>query len=124
MKSKTFYKYLFIIWVILLFTLTSIPSLNIPSHKIVGTDKLAHFTFYLIFAFLYVKRSNITKLARTVNKLSLMALSIPLIDELHQIPIQGRNFSIYDILADILGFFVIIVILKIKLLKSTNLVKS
>ena len=43
-----------------------------------------------------------------------LAAIIPLTDELHQIPIRGRDFSVFDIMADLLGFLLIIWIFRNK----------
>jgi len=94
-------------------TLTSIPKLQTPSSDIFKLDKVAHFGVYLVFAYLLVKihRSDQKILLR---KLLLLALLIPVLDEVHQIPIPGREFSLYDIIADMAGFAVIFVLTKAK----------
>ena len=100
------YKIAFIVWSAAIVTLSSIPSLSVTKSPVIGMDKIAHFTEYLVFAFLFVKMHND---ARTgVKRLLILACIIPLLDELHQIPIPGRDFSFYDILADTWGFLVVI----------------
>jgi len=115
-KKLTLYRYFFVIWSVMLFTLTSIPKLSTPSTGMLEIDKLAHFVVYLVFAYLLVKILN--KDQRSIKKiLILTALTIPLIDELHQIPIPGREFSIYDIIADMIGFAVILILVSSNRLK-------
>lgn len=116
--KNSHYKYLFIIWTVILFTLTSWPSLNAPSMPIGFADKIAHFVFYLIFALLFVKMKKHQPYAKTLRQLCILALIVPLLDELHQIPIPGRQFSIYDIFADIFGMSVVIVYYYIRELRS------
>ncbi len=103
--TKKVYKYLFVIWSIVLFTLTSLPSLTLPKKDEIGIDKLAHLIFYFIFAFLFVKSYQNTK--KATQKLLYLTAFIPLLDELHQIPISGRYFSFWDILADVTGMLIV-----------------
>jgi VanZ family protein len=102
------YKYLFYIWLITIFTLTSWPTLALPSHNILGLDKLAHFAVYLVLAFLMLKKDN----SIIKKQHYFWAVLIPTLDELHQIPIPGRYFDISDIAADLLGFAVIFVLIR------------
>jgi VanZ family protein len=103
-----------------LFTLTSYPKLPTPETGITNIDKLAHFSFYFIFALLFILMHDPASLNQTLRKLLKLALILPLIDELHQIPIPGRTFSIWDLLADLLGFSLVFLIFKIRLSKSNN----
>lgn len=118
MKSKKLlvYRLLFISWSITILVLTSLPKLKTPAAGILAFDKLAHFFVYLVFAWLYVKisRQEFPQMFRT---LMLLALIIPFADELHQIPIPGREFSIFDVIADMLGFLVILILLRQRLIK-------
>ncbi|RLC50596.1 MAG: hypothetical protein DRI23_03780 [Candidatus Cloacimonadota bacterium] len=114
MKKRKLYRILFIIWSLILFTLTSYPKLSVPSVHIINFDKLAHAFVYLIFAWLFMLMHDQLNLARIVKRLTLLAAIIPLADELHQIPIPGRFFSIWDIVADLIGFSIIILIYRKK----------
>ena len=60
------------------------------------------------------------ELPKTIKKLYLLAVLVPLLDELHQIPIPGREFSVYDIFADFLGFLVIILIYRSRKKKTSD----
>ena len=109
MRSK-FFTVLFVIWIIVILTLTSIPKLHVPlADKIFNFDKLAHLAVYAILAFLFTKMNRHKGRKQNATSLIYMMLTIPLLDELHQIPIPGRTFSYYDILADVLGFVIIII---------------
>ncbi|MDN5353715.1 MAG: VanZ like family [Candidatus Cloacimonadota bacterium] len=102
------YRYLFYIWLVTIITLTSWPTLALPSHKILGIDKLAHFSVYLVLAFLMLKKDN----SVVRKKHYFLAVIIPVLDELHQIPIPGRYFDFSDIVADLLGFAIIFLLIK------------
>lgn len=91
-----------------IFALTSWPTLALPSTKIIGIDKLAHFAVYLVLAYLMLKKDN-----SVVKKYHyFLAVLIPFLDELHQIPIPGRYFDISDLAADLLGFAVIFLLFR------------
>lgn len=114
MKNK-YYKIAFYIWAGVIFTLTSIPKLQSPLDDSLNIDKLAHFIVYMIFAYLFMKMFDTKQYIHKLKLLSVLAIIIPIFDELHQIPIPGRSFSYYDILADFLGFLIVIIYFKIKL---------
>ncbi|KQC11819.1 MAG: hypothetical protein APR54_02720 [Candidatus Cloacimonas sp. SDB] len=112
-KKLMIYRIIFICWTVIIFTLTSIPKLKSPASDIIEIDKLAHFGVYFVFAYLLVRISRRDERG-VIKILILTALIIPVLDELHQIPIPGREFCIFDIIADIAGFAAVIFLLKIK----------
>ncbi len=114
MKNK-YNKIAFYIWAGVVFTLTSIPKLQSPLDDSLNIDKLAHFIVYMIFAYLFMKMFDTKQYIQKLKLLCVLAVIIPIFDELHQIPISGRSFSYYDILADFLGFLTVIIYFKIKL---------
>ncbi len=122
--KKKYYKIAFYIWVGVVFTLTSIPKLQTPINDTLNIDKLAHFTVYMIFAYLFMKMFSQDQYIQKLKLLSILAVLVPIFDELHQIPIQGRCFSYYDILADFLGFLTVIIYFKIKLKRSKLIFNS
>lgn len=111
------FKIAFYVWVFILFTLTSIPKLQTPINESLNIDKLAHFFVYLVFAYLFIKMFNVKIQYQKLKILSILAVLVPVFDELHQIPIPGRSFSFLDILADLLGFLTVIIYFRIKLKK-------
>jgi len=119
MNRKLIFRVLFILWTATIITLTSIPKMQSPVGDIIGSDKVAHFTVYLIFAWLFLKMHGKDVNRRILNRLILLAVGIPILDELHQIPIPGRQFSVWDMLADFIGFSIIILIYNRKL-KAIN----
>lgn len=112
------YRFLFYFWLVIIFILTSYPTLPPLHDKLVSIDKVGHFAVYFILAFFYMKKEQRNNISKTFNKILLLAIFLPIIDELHQIPIPGRDFSFLDILADYCGFLIIIIIFKIKAGKS------
>ncbi len=116
--KKNYFKIAFYIWAVILFTLTSIPKLHSPIDDSLNIDKLAHFIVYLIFAHLFMKMFDKNQYLKKLKLLTILAILIPIFDELHQILIPGRSFSYFDILADFLGFLTIIIYYKLKLKRS------
>lgn len=121
---KKYFKIAFYVWVVILFTLTSIPKLQSPLDDSLNIDKLAHFIVYMIFAYLFMKMFEQDQYIQKLKLLSILAVIIPIFDELHQIPIPGRSFSYFDILADFLGFLTVIIYFKIKLKRSKLIFNS
>ena len=116
--NRRLYRILFIFWSALLLTLTSYPKLSAPPIGITSFDKFAHFFFYFVFALFFVKMHDPAAMKTTLNKTLILALIVPLADELHQIPIPGRDFSIWDIAADLLGIGLVLMIFRFRLKKT------
>jgi len=116
-RTKT-YRFLFYFWLVIIFILTSYPTLPPLHDKLVSIDKVGHLVVYCILAFFYMKKEQRNNISQTFKKILLLAIFLPIIDELHQIPIPGRDFSFLDILADFCGFLIIIIIFKIKARKE------
>ncbi|MCF7859062.1 MAG: VanZ family protein [Candidatus Cloacimonetes bacterium] len=115
MMNKNYYKVTFYIWLLVILTLTSLPKLHTPLDDSLNVDKLGHLFVYLIFAYLFMKMHREDQYRAKLKLLIIFAVVLPFVDELHQIPIPGRTFSFYDILADFLGFSIVITIYSIKL---------
>ena len=126
MIKKKFYTVAFIVYAVIVFTLSSYPRLNIPislHSKFLEIDKLGHFLQYFLFAFLYYKfRLHRGVAVRDVLiELFFLGFIVPLLDELHQIPIPGRTFEWFDVLADVLGVYCfMVVVLGLRRLRMTN----
>jgi len=116
--KKRYFKFAFYVWTVILFTLTSIPRLQSPINDSLNVDKLAHFGVYLIFAYLFMKMFDTNQYILKLKLLTVLAVIIPISDELHQLLIPGRSFSYFDILADFLGFLAVIIYYKLRLKRS------
>ncbi|MDY0127085.1 MAG: VanZ family protein [Candidatus Cloacimonadaceae bacterium] len=107
-----------ILWMLLIWTVSSLPAKDLPSVDIWGFDKLAHLGIYLIWGILAVlflsKRKSST--AVVCFSFSLMLL-IAALDEYHQHYIPGRQVSGYDLLANATGLalpFILYIVFKAK----------
>ena len=110
MKNKEkLYFIIFCSYLILILSVSSYPSLKIPTSDKLSTDKVAHFFEYFVMTVLYFKMRK----EKGKNLISLKGVIFlylfPILDELHQIFIPGRQFSYYDMLANILGVSSIII---------------
>ena len=91
-------------WVLLTFTLTSIPNPDFgPSFP--GEDKIAHFLFYGVSGFLFVlwRREAGEGAARAALSAALFGLLLGAVDEFHQQWIPGRSMDLLDWAADAAG---------------------
>lgn len=98
---------IFVVWALLLFTLTSYPKLTTGAPDIIGIDKVAHFVMYFVFALLFMRMRKKINPKPQLRYLLFLSVIVPTVDELHQIPIAGRTFSVWDIVADVMGFLVV-----------------
>lgn len=96
-----------LIWILLIWTLSSLPSQNLPSVKILGFDKLAHFGIYFVWGLLVNLwlGSQRYRVERILFIYCLMFL-IAAADEAHQRYIPGRTVVVYDLIANSLGLLV------------------
>jgi len=99
---------IFITYSLLVFIVSSIPDLPQPDFidTIISADKIAHCLQYFLFSYLYYlfrKSRNVPKKAILIE-IFFLGVMIAIFDELHQKPL-GRNFSYWDAVADLVGFF-------------------
>lgn len=107
-NKKKVFSLIFISYSLTVFTVSSIPRLNVPNlPDNISADKIAHFFQYLFFCIIYNKfRSSWDVSSKDILlELFFLGILISIFDELHQIPIPGRQFSWFDVIADLLGFF-------------------
>ena len=93
-------------YVLLIFVVSSIPSLTAPGPEFVPKDKIAHFAEYFILGVLLFKGIGWTvspSRAATFGFLLAVGASIGALDELYQSFVPGRMMSVYDWCADAAG---------------------
>jgi VanZ family protein len=106
MKKNNLYLLLFILWMLLVLIFSSIPSSRIPDLHINFSDKLLHVGQYFIAGLLLFFYS--TSRTYTLRKLELSFTYLAvfsILDELHQLFIQGRSVCIWDATANVTGVF-------------------
>ncbi len=110
------YKYPAIVWAVVIFLLSSVPSSEIPKLEILSHDKLIHETIFFIFG-VFVYRALDPGIASHVFnwKRALVSFAIVvgygILDELHQHFVPGRTPDIYDALADATGGLISLVVM-------------
>lgn len=86
------------------------PSINVSMIFFDGFDKVAHFIVYFLYGLSvqFFVVSWFTKSRKTTQIILavLISLAFASIDEFHQSYIYGRDASLYDLLADIIGIAV------------------
>ena len=93
-------------YVLLIFVVSSIPSLTAPGPEFVPKDKIAHFAEYFILGVLLFKGIGWTvspSRAATFGFLLAVGASIGALDELYQSFVPGRMMSVYDWYVDAAG---------------------
>ena len=107
---RPFSRYLLILWLIIMITLSSLP--NIPTLKIhtakadIRIDYLIHFLEYgvlTLLCFLTFTGEDFRMDFLKALKLMIMLILFALLDEYHQKFIPGRSFNYSDILSNLTG---------------------
>lgn len=114
--KSIFFKYWlpFIIWAMIMITISSLPSSSLPTLGIEFGDKIVHLFEYLIFCLLFIRA-----LKNSLIEINYLMIIYPigilfaLIDELHQYFIPGRYVQMNDLLANWLGILIGPIVFKI-----------
>ncbi|MBU2589738.1 MAG: VanZ family protein [Nanoarchaeota archaeon] len=107
MKFKTFIFYWLpvLLYSGLIFYLSSL-SKPIPDVLLVEfsySDKLLHIIEYFILAFLVFRLLNFYKVSKAYLYAIILTVLYGITDEIHQLFVPGRFFSVYDIMANSIG---------------------
>lgn len=98
-----------VLWMILIFTLSSFPGNTYPSFLSENFSWLAHFIEYAVLGFLWY---------RALNKRIILVLVICILfsisDEIHQLFVPLRECSIIDIIVDIFGIIFGLIIERVR----------
>jgi VanZ family protein len=93
-------------YVVLIFLVSSIPSLTVPGSRFLFTDKIAHLVEYsLLGALLYRAFGGRLGHSRWLELLFIVVIgaSVGALDEVYQSFVPGRVMSVYDWSADVIG---------------------
>jgi len=111
MNRKNLTTISFFIWLALLLALTSLPHMPWNGPDGLGIDKLGHLSFYAVLTYLYVlMRSARGKARRIPREVLLLMLLLPIFDEAHQLFIPGREVSLLDLAADLIGMALVLLL--------------
>jgi len=103
MRRDRKYTVSLVIWVIIMISLSSFPSLRTPKIDTVSLDKLAHLFEYFVLTILIRLSLAEKKKSGFLKIIIAVILLVPISDEAHQLLIPGREFSLLDVAADIIG---------------------
>ncbi len=109
---KIFLKYRLpaILWAVLIFIASSIPSKALPRLGLFSWDKLLHMGEFGIFGLLLARAFNSWLSVKKMSILVTLTVSTgviwALLDEVHQMFVLGRDANVYDFLADALGVII------------------
>jgi VanZ family protein len=102
-----------ILWALLIFVLSSIPSRNLPPLDVFGMDKIAHCAVYFVLCWLIhrslVQRKRLTMFSSLAIS-AVLAILYGMTDETHQLFVEGRNASLPDLMADATGALMYVLI--------------
>jgi len=103
-----------ILWPVLIFTASSIPSQEIPSSVIFLYDKLLHAGVFGVFCFLIYRAFVLRTPPFSTGKAMLVSVLLTVLygitDEVHQMFVPGRPPEVYDLVADAVGGLVCVLI--------------
>jgi len=112
--SDHFYIVLAILWTFITIWLSLISARTASSFKVwdfIGFDKLAHLGFYAIFCFLW--SMGLRQNSNLKNIPIFFSISFGVLMEICQFYLSnGRSFELYDILANIIGSFLGVILFK------------
>ena len=107
---KPYSKYLFIAWMVIIMTVSSIPKLPVmkieTGRGIIRLDYFIHICEYGSLAFLAFLSFADDKLRLSIKKYALLTaglIAFSLVDEFHQKLIPGRTFNVKDIYSNLTG---------------------
>lgn len=92
-----------VLWVLVLFGVSSIPDLRVPKHDTPGLDKLFHFGEYLVLGVLFARAVGAPAARRALWSGALLGLCVAMLDELYQSTVPGREADVVDAIADVMG---------------------
>ena len=107
-----------ILYALTIISISSLSHLKTPQIRFLAFDKIAHFFEYAIFAYLAVRSfSHISQKIKNNSAFLLTALFIvifAIFDEYFVQTLSRRTSSMYDLLADVIGAFLLLAILWLK----------
>ncbi len=113
-RTMNFLKYHLpvILYALTIITISSWSHLKTPQIRFLAFDKIAHFFEYAIFAFLAVR--SFSHISQKITKSSAFLLTglfiviFALFDEYFVQSLSRRTSSVYDVLADVVGAFLLL----------------
>ncbi len=107
-NNRKYYTIAVILWISALFSATFLPGTDLPEISFKLNDKLIHVIMYLVLSILFLNASWKEKFLKIPKKRIVMTVLmsvgfIAVITEIIQGFIPGRNTSLYDTIANLIG---------------------
>ncbi len=107
-----------ILWALLIFVSSSIPGWVFPHISFPNLDKIVHFCYYFLFAILLARALRFQSYFWDLSRFSLLlafllSTAYGVSDELHQLFVPDRSCDPRDLLADMAGALVAVLVLAI-----------
>lgn len=96
-------------WILMMIAITiesSIKNIKLPDLGITWTDKLAHFCVYGIMGWVLARGMVLSKIKYPFLLAILIGFVFGITDEWHQSFVPGRDSSVFDLMADLIGLLV------------------
>ncbi len=93
----------FVVWLLILFGISSIPDLSVGPDRAPGFDKLLHVGAYSVLGALFGFATRTSRSTRALWTGALVGLGVGTLDELYQSTVPGREVDAFDALADVIG---------------------
>jgi len=93
-------------WIILMIIISiqsSISSIDVPQLGITFMDKILHFIVFGALGLLIIRGMMLSNIKKGFFWTLLIGSAFAILDEWHQLYVPGRDSSIYDFVADLLG---------------------
>lgn len=105
--NQKYLRPMLLIWVTIIFTVSSLPADRIPVLDGINVDKLLHIAVYYVLGCLLLWNHKAGLLGSfTRYQVLLAAIIFASLDEAHQSVIPNRSVSVYDLAANMAGLFI------------------
>ena len=104
--NKRLLKILLILWLGIIWFVSSLPGDSLPKLETINIDKFAHVFVYFVLSILMLvnyRKGNFGNMS--IREVFLAAVILASLDESHQVFIINRSVSVFDLLANLAGIF-------------------
>jgi VanZ family protein len=117
-----------IIWACLIFIESSIPGERFPDVPVFNADKLVHLCIYFVFCFFshraFTHQQKFPLIVRHSLVFSVvLTLLYGISDECHQYFVPGRSSDVFDVMADLAGGILCVVVISMLMRRRMSLKK-
>jgi len=111
---KYTFRIILIAWTVFMLAVSSIEELRIAPLEMTAADKVMHVIEYAIWSLLFLlmikQESIIFKVNSALKSVLFFGITLAILDEIHQGFIKGRECDLLDLIADIVGILIVILV--------------